>query len=110
MASLNFNKIPKKYLTITLNDESKTTLMVCNPTKKLLTEIISADLVTRNIDKDSNGQEEISQLYEVCAKIMTRNKAGVVITTQLLESIFDIEDIMIFLKAYMDFVSGQTKN
>ena len=110
MANLNFNNIQKQYLIVTLSDKKKTTIMVCNPSKKLLTEITSIDSLIRSIDNDSTGENEIDALYEVCAKIMTRNKAGVVITTQLLESIFDIEDIMIFLKAYMDFVSGQTKN
>lgn len=108
MASLDFNKIPKRYLTVTLNDENKTKLMICNPTKRLLTEM--TNLYDENKSDKNNKEEEISQLYEVCSKIMTRNKGGVVITKELLESIFDIEDVMIFLKAYMDFVSDQTKN
>ena len=41
---------------------------------------------------------------------MSRNKGGVKIEKELLEDIFDIEDIMIFLKTYMEFVSSQTKN
>lgn len=111
MATLNFNKIPKKYLTVTLNDENKTVLMIGNPTKRLLTEMITLNLSNENKDSNNgNEEEEVSQLYEVCSKIMTRNKGGVVITKELLESIFDIEDVMIFLKAYMDFVSEQTKN
>ena len=33
MASLNFNNIKKQYLTVTLRDENKTTIMICNPSK-----------------------------------------------------------------------------
>lgn len=110
MASLNFNNLQKKYLTVTLNDENKTTIMVCNPSKKLLNEIISIDAIVRNTDDSSTGEEEVDALYEVCAKVMSRNKGGIKIEKELLEDIFDIEDIMIFLKTYMEFVSSQTKN
>lgn len=110
MTSLNFNSIQKQYLTVTLRDENKTTIMICNPSKKLLTEITSVDALVKNISNDSDGEKEIDALYEVCAKVMSRNKGGIKIEKELLEDIFDIEDIMIFLKAYMDFVSSQTKN
>ena len=110
MASLNFNNIQKKYLTVILNDENKTTIMVCNPSKKLLNEIISIDAIVRNTNESSTGEEEVDALYEVCAKVMSRNKGGIKIEKELLEDIFDIEDIMIFLKTYMEFVSSQTKN
>ena len=110
MANLNFNKIQKQYLTVTLRDEKKTTIMVYNPSKKLLTEITSINALVRSIDDDSTGEDEIDALYEVCAKVMSRNKGNVKIEKELLEDIFDIEDIMIFLKTYMDFVSSQAKN
>ena len=41
---------------------------------------------------------------------MSRNKGNIKIEKELLENIFDIEDIMVFFKAYMDFVSSQAKN
>ena len=110
MANLNFNSIKKQYLTVTLRDENKTTIMICNPSKKLLSEITAVDSWARNIDSNSNGEEEIDALYEVCAKVMSRNKGNIKIEKELLEDILDIEDVMIFLKTYMEFVSNQTKN
>lgn len=110
MASLNFNDIKKQYLNVTLRDENKTTIMICNPSKKLLSEITSIDSWARNVDSSSNGEEEIDALYEVCAKVMSRNKANIKIEKELLEDILDVEDIMIFLKTYMEFISNQTKN
>lgn len=110
MTSLNFNNIQKKYLTVTLNDENKTTIMVCNPSKKLLNEIIAVNVLVGNIDDNSSGEEGIDALYEMCAKVMSRNKGGVKIEKELLEDVFDIEDIMIFFKTYMDFMSSQAKN
>ena len=41
---------------------------------------------------------------------MSRNKANIKIEKELLEDILDVEDIMIFLKTYMEFISNQTKN
>lgn len=110
MANLNFNNIQKQYLIVTLSDKKKTTIMVCNPSKKLLTEITSIDSLIRSIDNDSTGENEIDALYEVCAKVMSRNKGNIKIEKELLEDIFDIEDIMIFFKTYIDFVSSQAKN
>ena len=108
MANLNFNKIQKQYLTVTLRDKNKTTIFVGNPTKKLLDELISLNLSMDNAN--SNADELSDSLYEVCAKVMSRNKGNVNIKKELLEDIFDMEDLMIFFKAYMDFVSSQTKN
>lgn len=110
MATLNFNDIKKQYLKVILRDESETTIMVCTPSKKLLTEITSVDALVRSVSNDSNGEDEIDALYEVCAKVMSRNKGNIKIKKDLLEEVFDIEDVMIFLKAYMEFVSSQTKN
>lgn len=108
MANLNFNKIQKQYLTVTLRDKNKTTIFVGTPTKKLLDELIS---LNSSINNDNLNSDELgNELYEICAKLMSRNKGNVNIEKELLEDIFDIEDIMIFLKAYMDFVSSQAKN
>ncbi len=109
MASLNFNKIQKQYFNVTLTDKNKTTLMICNPSKKLLSEITTLDSILKN-DGDSNAEDEIDSLYEVCSKIMSRNKANIKVGKELLEEILDIEDIMIFLKSYMEFISKQSKN
>jgi hypothetical protein len=100
--SLNFNKIPKQYLTVTFADEKATTIFVCMPTKSLLRELteLTGDLTAEaNIDATD-------ELYDVCAKVMSRNKTGAKITKEFLEDIFDFEDILIFLKEYMSFVGG----
>lgn len=108
MASIDFNTINKQCLTVTLNDEYKTTLSIYNPTKKLLSEIIAIDSLVR--ESGENGEKDIEALYEVCAKILSRNKNRKIITKDLLEEIFDTEDIIILLKTYMEFISAQTKN
>jgi hypothetical protein len=98
--SLNFNTINKHYLNITFADEKATTILVCMPTKSLLRELTE---FTANL-KAENSLETIDELYSICAKTMSRNKTGVVITKEFLEDIFDYEDVLIFLKSYMSFV------
>lgn len=109
--SLNFNTIKKQYLTITLNDEKKTTIMIGTPTKAIMNEMLSLSDSLES-DGDNVSQETIDDLYYVCARVMSRNKGGVNITKEYLEEIFDIEDLFIFFNAYMDFVTvlGNEKN
>lgn len=101
--ALNFNNIKKRYLTVTFADEKSTTILVGLPTKAILTELmeLNVDVNTMNEDGDFGAFDE---LYEICVKIMTRNKGGVKITKEYLENVLDFEDILIFLKEYMSFV------
>ena len=109
--SLDFNNVPKKYLTVTLADEKKTTLIIGTPTKQIMDDLI----VLRDL-KDGMGEEADSEvmdgLYSACARIMSRNKGGIKIEKSLLEEIFDFEDIMIFFNAYMNFINeiNESKN
>lgn len=102
--SLNFNNISKHYLTVTFADENATTIMVCMPTKSLLHELTGL-----KIDTTGDDLNAMDDLYEVCSKIMSRNKGGIAITKEFLEDVFDFEDILIFLKEYMSFVGEVTK-
>lgn len=98
--SLNFNNVTKHYLNITFADEKATTISVCMPTKGLLRELTA---LTGNLSVE-NGLDAMDELYEVCIKIMNRNKTGVVITKEFLEDLFDFEDIIVFVNAYMSFI------
>lgn len=100
---LNFNNIKKRYLTVTLADEKQTTLFIGLPTKALLTEImnINTDI---SVEGGESDFEAFDELYEICTKIMSRNKGGVKITKEFLEGVLDFEDILVFLKEYMTFV------
>lgn len=105
MKALNFNSIEKKYLTVTLNDEKNTTILVQSPTKKVMDYLVSMD----NNGDVSKDIEQIEMLYLVCSEIMSRNKCNIKITKDLLEEIFDVEDIMTFLTSYMQFIGEQVK-
>lgn len=103
--TLNFNNLKKKYLTVTLADEKETTLMVITPTKALLDSFLAMkDAITEN----DRGDEALDELYGICAKLLSRNKTGTHISKEMLEDIFDFEDIIIFVTAYTNFIHEVT--
>lgn len=105
---LNFNNLKKQYLTVTLPDEKKTTLMIGTPTKAIMDDLVLLQGGLETISEDEANVEATDDLYNACAKVMSRNKGGIEITKKELEKIFDFEDIMIFFNAYMDFISEVT--
>ena len=98
--SLNFNNINKHYLNITFADKEATTILVCMPTKSLLRELTG---LKSNLTAEASI-DSMDEIYDICVKVMNRNKAGVIITKEFLEDLFDFEDVLIFLKEYMRFV------
>lgn len=102
--TLDFNKIKKQYLTVTLADEQHTTIMICTPTKAITDELMSLKNSLENMVGDADS-ETMSELYDICAKVMSRNKTGKVIEKEYLEKILDFEDILILFNAYMDFIT-----
>lgn len=99
--TLDFNKVKKNYLTITLNNEEQTKLLVMTPTKRLLSEL------SNNLPDMSGGmpsEEDLRALYEFSAQLMSRNKTGRRVTAEELEQILDFEDLIIFFNAYTDFI------
>lgn len=104
---LNYNNLKKKYLSVTLADEKNTVLLIGMPTKSIMDELTSLET---NLDTlgDEADLESLSEMYRVCAKVMSRNKCGITITKEYLEDIFDYEDIVIFFNAYTEFIAEIT--
>lgn len=101
--TLNFHNVKKKYLTVTFADENSTTIFVGLPTKAILTELMELNVNVNTVNEDGDFGA-FDELYEICVKTMNRNKGDVKITKEFLESVFDFEDILIYLKEYMSFV------
>ena len=98
MKALNFNNTKKTFLNVTLTDG--TVLLVGTPTKRIFDALID---IKDNLGNASND-DTLSTIYDICALIMSRNKAGKEITKEYLEETFDVEDIIIFFKSYVAFV------
>lgn len=103
---LDFTKRKKEYLTVKLDDPKKTVLMISTPNKKILEDFM---YLNAQIEEEGGASGEmVGELYSVCAKIMSFNKGGIKITSEYLEEFFDIEDIMIFFNAYMEYMESIT--
>ena len=102
---LNFKKVKKIYLPVTFDDEQGTTILVGTPTKAIIDDLTLLQASFDEIGEDGETESAADDLFEACAKIMSRNKTGAKITKEYLASVFDFEDIKIFFSAYMDFIS-----
>lgn len=107
--TLNFNKVPKQYLTVVLSDEKETTLLVGTPTKAIFDDLTRLKASLETLSEDETDVDATDDLYDACAKVMSRNKAGVKVTKEYLANLFDFEDIMIFFSQYMEFI-GEVAN
>lgn len=103
MKALNYQKLKKSYLAVTLIDGTE--ILIGTPTKKVYDDLKSmSDLID-----DNDNVEAMDELYRVTASVMSRNKEGVKIDKEHLEEIMDIEDIIILYNAYMEFI-GELSN
>lgn len=99
---LDFTKMKKKYLTVTLADKNSTVLMIGSPTKAIMDDLQALEELIGDTGDDNT---EITEgLFDACARVMSRNKDNIEITKDFLSEIFDFEDIVIFFNAYMEFV------
>ena len=106
--AINFNNVKKHYLTVTLADENKTTLMIGTPTKAIMDELLLLQSSLERLNEEEGSADVTDDLYISCAKVMSRNKGGINISKEYLAEIFDFEDITLFFTAYMDFISEVT--
>ena len=105
--SLDFNALKKQYFPVTLNDENKTKLLITTPTKKVLDDFIA---MKDYLDGENVGDEAINELYEIVARIMSHNKGGVKVSKEKVEELLDFEDVIVFIRAYTDFIAEVTNS
>lgn len=103
--SFDFNKIKPKTMNVTLSDENKTVISVMTPDKKLRDDLVS---LYENVDE--TDEDEINEaLYDLSARVMSRNKQGIEIKPKQLKELFpDHMFIMAFLNAYVEFIGEVT--
>lgn len=99
---LNFTKVKKTYLPVTFSDEKETTILVGTPTKAIMDDL---RLFEDKLAETEESEQDVDGLYESCAKIMSRNKAGKEITKEFLERVFDFEDIVLFFNSYKELIA-----
>lgn len=103
--TLDFTKLKKRFMTVKLNDEKGTTLLINTPTKKIMDLFLG---MKDSLSAENMGDEAISELYDIVAKVMSCNKAGVKISKETVEELLDFEDVIVFIQAYTDFINEVT--
>lgn len=105
--SFDFNKIKPKTMAVTLSDEEKTNLSVMTPDKRLRDELVSL-----YEDINDGDEDEVNEaLYELTAKVMSRNVQGITITSEKLRKLYpDANYVMAFLNAYVEFIDEMTNS
>ena len=108
---LDFNKINKTYLTITLTDGK--TYLLTTPTKRLLNKILEMDSVLKTNDGEelnTLNEETIESLYKISSEIMSTNKTNTKVTSDELGDMWDIEDLILFFNTYMSYLESVTNS
>ena len=105
---LNFNKVAKHYLTVTLLEPDNRKFMVGTPNKNLLDKIMAMDtkIKTENIDENNLSNFDSDELYNICGEIMSVNKTKTLITGKELGELWDVEDLFLFFNTYMTFLDS----
>lgn len=98
---LDFTKIKKKFMTVKIDEE--TTLYITSPRKKDLENMfaIQSILVGGEV-----SNEDVNLIYDTVADLLSNNKNKTKITADYISEIFGLDDIVVFLQAYMEFVTG----
>jgi hypothetical protein len=104
--NFDFNKLKPKTMSVTLSDDKKTTLLVLMPDKRLHDELSSLYEDIKGVDDEDEVNEA---LYDLTAKVMSRNKQGLEIDADMLKELYpEIDYILAFLNAYTAFIEEHT--
>lgn len=102
--SVNFAKVKREYMNVTLNDEKNTTIMVAMPTKGIMDKMMKLKEYMEDLNQDDVGIDTLDILYDFCASAMSNNKTGYKISAEALSKMLDLDDLMMFISAYGEFV------
>lgn len=103
MKELDFTKAKKQILTVTLGDGEK--LLIKTPSKRVTDLLMELSEDFESISEDNTNAEVVDSIYSVCAEIMSNNRQGKKITSEYLSDVLDLEDMTVFLNAYVEFVT-----
>ena len=103
--SVDFNKVKRSFMTVTLKDNRK--LIVKMPMKKTF-EKLSA---LQEMDTDSmTAEDAMDTLGGLCAEILSHNMTGEQVTTKEITDDYDTEEMEALIDAYMEFAGGVKNN
>lgn len=111
---LDFNRLEKKVLNVTLSDQNKTKITVLPPTKNLYEKVVLVRERLQQLLKtdlsDVLAVDIVGDIYEVVAQIMSRNREEIIITKNQAMEILDFKDVWEFLNLYVNELMMYEKN
>lgn len=96
---LDLRTMKKGFMNLTINDALKLTLI--QPTVGFVMELE---------DLQKNPNPSVSELVELTAKALSRNRQGKKITSKQVGELFEIGEMMQFLGHYIQFIGEAEKN
>ena len=98
---LDFSKAKKPTLPVKFDDG--TMIHVYTPSKAEFDEMTDAqEYFETALDGD---RESLQRLYDITARLMSNNKMGREITVDELAGYLDVSDLVLFFRAYAQFIS-----
>jgi len=99
---LDFTQSSKRFLAVNMIDNQA--IRVRMPTKRVFDALLGLRDRLSSLTADDAGQ--LDEIYGLIAIVMSNNLEHQGITQDYLSDLFDIEDVQIFFRAYMDFIGG----
>lgn len=107
--TLDFNVVAPPTLPLVMRDDRRTEIIVTAPTEGLVEEL---QAVAPHMSDMLTSDETVATpvIYELAAKLISCNKAGLRVTADDLRGKYrmNLEMLIIFYNAYLDFISEIT--
>ena len=103
--NLDFNSVQRPTLVLTMKDAEKTKIRVSTPTEALIEEMQAVTAELGEVAKTGDGAS-IKAVFDLAARLICCNRDGIRVTAEQLRDDYNInlEDLVIFFSAYIDFV------
>jgi hypothetical protein len=108
--TLDFNTILPPTLPLVMRDDRRTEVIVTLPTEGLVEELQTlGPHMTEMLQ--SNESEAIPVIYDLAARLISCNKAGLQVTAEELRDKYrlNLEALVVFYSVYLDFI-GEINN
>lgn len=111
MKALDLNKAKRQSFPVTMMDEKQTVFNLVMPNAEAIKKL---QTIYRELPSVMNGDdpEALDACYEVAAELFSCNRMQSEVTAEELKSIYamEIEDLILFFNAYMEFIRELTKS
>lgn len=104
MRELNFRSSRKNYLPVIFEDNNK--ILVKTPTKGLVEKLTTLSEMFGSLEEDMANIEAIDAVYELAAEVMSNNAGKKEITSEYLEEMLDLQDILTFFDEYSILINS----